>query len=63
MIKYLKEFFKQESAVGILLLIAAALALAVANSPLAIYYEALLNTPVEITFGSFWKGKNILKNS
>ncbi len=60
MIKYLKEFFKQESAVGILLLIAAALALAVANSPLAIYYEALLNTPVEITFGSFEIHKPLL---
>jgi len=39
----LREFLQLESAGGILLLIAAALALAISNSPLAAQYDALLN--------------------
>lgn len=60
MIKYFKDFFKQESAVGILLIAAAVLALVAANSPLATYYDALLGTPVEITFGQFEIHKPLL---
>lgn len=46
------EFMKLESAGGLLLLIAAALAMIVANSPLAATYEALLATPVAIQVGA-----------
>jgi NhaA family Na+:H+ antiporter len=38
----LREFLKLESAGGILLLAAAALALVISNSPLASHYETLL---------------------
>lgn len=60
MVKFFKDFFKQDSAVGILLIIAAVLALVAANSPLASYYDALLGTPVEITFGKFEIHKPLL---
>ena len=43
----LREFVALESAGGILLAIAAAAALALANSPLAFLYDAFLATPVE----------------
>ena len=46
------EFMKLESAGGLLLLIAAVLAMIVANSPLAATYEALLATPVAIQVGA-----------
>lgn len=60
MTKFFKDFFKQESAVGILLIVAAVLALVAANSPLATYYGALLDTPVEITVGHFEIHKPLL---
>lgn len=44
------EFFKQESAGGILLLICAAIAMALANSPLAETYEHTLHISVPIPF-------------
>lgn len=44
------EFFKQESAGGILLLICAAIAMALANSPLAYTYEHILHLSVSIPF-------------
>ena len=49
----LREFFKMEAAGGILLVLAAALALAMANSPLEHYYHALLGTKAEVRVGAF----------
>lgn len=60
MVGWIKGFFKQDSAVGILLIVAAVLALIAANTPLAVYYDALLSTPVEITFGKFEIHKPLL---
>lgn len=47
------EFFKLESAAGILLVAAAALALIAANSPLASWYDALLSTTAGVRIGGF----------
>lgn len=49
---YLREFLKKESAGGILLLIAAILALISANSPLQDLYGELLNIPVAVRIGA-----------
>ncbi len=43
------DFFKDESAGGIILLICAAIAMALANSPLAENYEHFLHIPVSLT--------------
>ncbi|OVE80972.1 Na+/H+ antiporter NhaA [bacterium M21] len=52
LIKWIKNFFKQEAAGGILLLIMAVLAITVRNIPaLAEYYEGILHAPVHFTFG------------
>ena len=59
-ISKIKEFLKMESASGILLLIAAVLAMVVENSSLDVYYNALLNTPVEIRIGTFAIAKPML---
>ncbi|MFT3807009.1 Na+/H+ antiporter NhaA [Arenimonas sp.] len=47
----LTEFFRLESAGGILLVAAAVLALVVANSPLAPLYHSLLDLPVQVRVG------------
>ncbi|MGV6816974.1 MAG: Na+/H+ antiporter NhaA [Thiotrichales bacterium] len=60
MFSTIREFMRLESAGGILLLIAAVLALIVQNSPLNIYYNALLNTPVEIHVSNFAIAKPLL---
>jgi NhaA family Na+:H+ antiporter len=49
----LREFLKLESASGILLVIAGALAMVAANTLLAGWYEALLSTHFKIQFGTF----------
>ncbi len=49
--KSMTEFIRLESAGGILLLLAAIFALLLANSPVAGWYESLLNTPVAILIG------------
>ena len=46
------DFMNLESAGGILLLVAALLAMVVANSPLAVAYEMLLATPVAVQVGA-----------
>jgi NhaA family Na+:H+ antiporter len=48
----LQDFLRLESAGGLVLMAAAVLALIVANSPLAIYYAALLDVPLAVTFGT-----------
>jgi NhaA family Na+:H+ antiporter len=55
-----KEFLRLESASGILLLFAAIFAMVAKNSPLDIYYDALLDTPVAIIVGEFEIAKPLL---
>ena len=56
----LRDFLQKESAGGIVLILAAALALAVANSPLTGAYFALLDIPVVVAFGTFVIDKPLL---
>lgn len=56
----LKDFLKQESAGGILLIIAAALALVLANSPLADAYFETLGTKLNVSFGDFEINKGLI---
>lgn len=59
-LKALKEFIRLESASGILLIIAALLAMLVENSAAKGFYDALLGTPVEIRIGEFEIAKPLL---
>ncbi|MCC6303043.1 MAG: Na+/H+ antiporter NhaA [Gammaproteobacteria bacterium] len=56
----LREFLRLESASGILLLIAAVLAMAVENSAARPLYGALLGTPVEVRIGALEIAKPLL---
>ena len=56
----IKDFLRLESASGILLVIAAVLAMIIENSPLESLYEALLGTPVAIRIGEFEIAKPLL---
>jgi NhaA family Na+:H+ antiporter len=55
-----QDFLRRESAGGLVLMAAAGLALIVANSPLAIYYTALLDVPLAITLGTVGIAKPVL---
>jgi len=57
---FLSNFFKLESAGGIILMVAAVLAMIVANSPLQFYYALLLDTPVDILIGALEVAKPLL---
>lgn len=57
---FITDFFKLESAGGILLIMAAILALIFANTPLASIYELLLSTPVEVRVGALEIAKPLL---
>ncbi|WP_185236019.1 Na+/H+ antiporter NhaA [Teredinibacter franksiae] len=57
---YINKFFKLESAGGILLVGAAAVAIIMANTFLNEYYELLLSTPVEIRIGELEIAKPLL---
>lgn len=56
----LKDFFKLESASGIILVLVAVLAIIIANTPLNAYYNLFLDTPVEIRIGPLFVGKPLL---
>ena len=56
----LKTFLKLESASGILLMIAAVVAMAVANSPAQALYQALFEVPVEVRIGALQIAKPLL---
>ena len=58
--EYIIRFFKLEAAGGILLMAAAVLALIFANTPLRIYYDLLLDTPVEVQVGALIIHKPLL---
>ena len=60
MINSIRDFLRQESAGGILLVIASLFALVFANSPLSGLYTNLLNIPVEVRFGAFEIAKPLL---
>ena len=60
MINVIREFLRFESASGILLIMAAFLALVLANSPLSGYYDLLLDTPVEVRVGALEIAKPLL---
>ena len=59
-IPFISDFLKKESAGGLLLMGAAALALIIANTPLSEYYDLLLSTKVQISIGTFKIGKPLL---
>lgn len=56
----IREFLKLEAAGGILLVIAAVLALVLANSPLAWLYNGFLDIPVQIQVGALVLSKPLL---
>jgi NhaA family Na+:H+ antiporter len=58
--KAVREFLKLESAGSVLLLVAAVLALVIANSPLSSSYNALLSIPLEVRAGDFEIAKPLL---
>jgi NhaA family Na+:H+ antiporter len=55
-----RDFFKLEAAGGILLLVAAALAMVMKNSPFGEIYEAFLDTPIQIRVGPLEIDKPLL---
>lgn len=57
---FISNFFKLESASGIILMFAAVLALVCANTPLQSYYALLLDTPVEVRIGALEIAKPLL---
>ncbi|SDK01967.1 Na+/H+ antiporter NhaA [Microbulbifer yueqingensis] len=57
---FITRFLQMESAGGILLIVAALVAIVLANSPLGRYYALLLQTPMEITIGEFSIDKPLL---
>jgi len=60
MMPLVRDFLRLESASGILLLAAAALAMLAENSPLNPYYDALLGTQVEVRIGELTIAKPLL---
>ncbi|MGB1199759.1 MAG: Na+/H+ antiporter NhaA [Thalassotalea sp.] len=59
-IKAIQDFLKLEASSGIILMFAAIVAMAVANSPLAQYYDMFLDIPVQVSVGSFIIAKPLL---
>ena len=57
---FITQFFKLESAGGILLILSAMLAILFANTSLNTYYQSLLTIQVEISIGSFEISKPLL---
>ncbi|SCY76302.1 Na+/H+ antiporter NhaA [Desulfoluna spongiiphila] len=57
---FLLKFFKLESAGGIVLMLAATLAVVLANTPLRTYYALLIDTPVEVRVGAIHIAKPLL---
>ncbi len=57
---FIAKFFQQESAGGVLLVVAAVLAILLANSPLYSTYSLLIDIPVAIQVGTFEINKPLL---
>jgi NhaA family Na+:H+ antiporter len=60
LIEDITDFFRHESAAGILLIVAAFVAIIMANSPLAGYYELLIDTRVIVAVGALEISKPLL---
>jgi NhaA family Na+:H+ antiporter len=60
MLRAIKDFLKLEAAGGIVLVIAAVLAMVVANSPLAGWYDQLIEMPMKIQIGPLLLAKPLL---
>ncbi len=60
MVSLIRDFMRLESSSGILLLIAACLAMLAENSPLSVFYDALLQTPVEVRVADLVIAKPLL---
>ena len=60
MFSSIKDFLKLEAASGIILVIAAIIAMILANSPLANYYDLLIDMPIEIRVGPLLLAKPLL---
>lgn len=58
--KALRNFIRLESSGGIILFIAAVLAMIIVNTPLSQYYDLLISTPVEVRVGSLEIAKPFL---
>ena len=59
-VKAIQDFLKLEAASGIILMIAAVIAIILANSPLNEYYDMFLSIPVVVAIGSFEIAKPLL---
>ena len=59
-VKTIRDFLKLEAASGLILMAAAVLALIAANSPVSVYYDALLQTPVVVQIGRLEIAKPLL---
>ena len=59
-IKSVNNFLKLEAASGIILMFAAVAAMIIANSPFMVYYDMLLNIPVQVAVGTFEIAKPLL---
>jgi NhaA family Na+:H+ antiporter len=59
-ISLIRDFLRFEGAGGVLLIVAAAIALVMDNSPLSPFYGRLLDTPVAIQVGTFQIAKPLL---
>jgi len=57
---FLSGFLRLESAGGIILILAAVLAIVLANSPLQSYYDLLIDTPVVVSVGALEIAKPLL---
>ena len=57
---FLRRFMQRESAPGVLLVVAGAVALLVANSPLTYLHDGLWNTPLSIRVGALMLDKPLL---
>jgi NhaA family Na+:H+ antiporter len=57
---FISRFLRLESSGGILLMFTALAAMVLANSPLIVYYDLLIDTPVEIRIGAFELAKPLL---
>jgi NhaA family Na+:H+ antiporter len=56
----LKEFIKNDSSVGIILICVTILALLLANSPFSDFYTSFLNTPIKVQFSSLEIAKPLI---
>ncbi|SDP34575.1 Na+/H+ antiporter NhaA [Desulforhopalus singaporensis] len=57
---FITRFLQLEAAGGILLMVSTAVAMVIANTPLAVYYDLLLQTKVAVTIGTFEIAKPLL---